>query len=220
MLLPPAAQPDGRPGHGEHPRLLHPSGAALEMGRRGTSNASLSGTPAPAPQRPDPQPRAWARHGKAVRHPAPWQERGAAGRSRLRGVGRGGFSAGLTHSLPLGRAAGPGLHPVPRRAPPPPPRCPAPRPRRSPPAASAAWHSSAGHLGTKGEKAELTMPPNALPAAWWRSERRGPGAAPARPGLTRCPSPSPLGQAELGQATATVVTAWGHAPLLAQGRGW
>lgn len=91
--------------------------------------------------------------------PLPHEEPGAVGRAP------GCFSAGLTPSLPLGQAAAPRLRPEPRRAPPPPPRCSEPRPRRSQPAASAAWHSSAGHLGTEGEKAELVTPLLALPGA-------------------------------------------------------
>lgn len=103
--------------------------------------------------------------------------------------GTGSFSAGLTPSLPLGQAAAPRFHPVPRHAPMPPPRCSAPRPRRSQPAASAAWHSSAGHLGMKGEKAELVTPTNAIPAAQQpRSGQSDAGCSSA------CPVPPLRGQ--------------------------
>ena len=197
------------------------------VGRRGTGNAAHPAqhtSPSPTAQQPAGS-QASGPTGDSLRSArqghtspsSPARARGCGTEPASWDGGAGSFSAGLTHSLPLGQAAAPRLRPAPRRAPMPPPRCSAPQPRRSQPAASAAWHSSAGHLGTKGEKAELVTPLNALPCSsaapltperWSqrRRERRVPGAAPARPGLTRGPFPSPVRQAELGRATAIAST--------------
>lgn len=67
------------------------------------------------------------------------------------------LGSGLTHSLPLGRAAGRGHRRAPCHVPMPPPCRSVPRPQGSQPAASAGWHSKVGYLGTKGQSRDVTL---------------------------------------------------------------
>lgn len=144
-------------------------------------------------------------------HSSPWLQEGAGFVAQGASLQADPFlGSGLTHSLPLGRAAGRGHRREPRHTPMPPPCCSAPRPRGSQPAASAGWHSRVGHLGTKGQSRDVTLPTVCAQGSPWRG-RGSKGWSPT------------LGHAELSHVTAMCANAvlgavGSHSPP-GQGRG-